>query len=645
VLILGRGNAAFEVASNLLRVTSMVHLVGRPFSRIRLATETHYPGDVRRVHSNLLETYLLKSQDVMLEADQSQWVLRRTEGGWEVEDGAQICVRDEQGRELGPCPPGRKYDHVISCPGWHFDTSPFDAAIRPALGPNGKHPALTADYGAPGVAGLHFLGTAAHAADFRVSSGGFIHGFRYTVRALHRLLEEAEASDGQPGAALWPRTPVSGLRDAVQLLLLRCNQAAGIFQMFSSLADVLVLPPLLAADAAGFTSVGTVAPLLTDASFTQPRDANAGAQEASDAAIDRALRGVFFEEVPTRMAHIKAAQWAPQVASQLQELGLLSGAASGSRYVEYITLTLEFGNNTALEPPDAGATRMAGQNSVKQSTRPKIRPHGTVSSPPDPYSLDRTKGTLTQPELSTFLHPVFRYHHSYSFPASGVATGAVAQPALELHLLEDFRNVFDSFPLHILPLARWLQDVGARRAAVARSANPDSVLSRALHPPLPLAAHPGHRVSLLQAALGWAANGRACTELHYDGHVFPGGSEAWLNRLSVAAWEALARDDSAVSLAMHDLREGGGELAAAGALRRLHTWRSMGGVATLVLRGEPKACGEPPTHVRVAMRLDKWDGGERYVVLHSGGGAAGKQAALATHTQLLMEAGQWKDEF
>lgn len=45
VLILGRGNSAFETAENILGVTNFVHMVGR--SRVRLSWATHYVGDLR----------------------------------------------------------------------------------------------------------------------------------------------------------------------------------------------------------------------------------------------------------------------------------------------------------------------------------------------------------------------------------------------------------------------------------------------------------------------------------------------------------------------------------------------------------------------------------------------------------------------
>jgi hypothetical protein len=43
VLLLGRGNAAFEFANSLLEVAASVHLLGRNSRRLRLAYETHYP--------------------------------------------------------------------------------------------------------------------------------------------------------------------------------------------------------------------------------------------------------------------------------------------------------------------------------------------------------------------------------------------------------------------------------------------------------------------------------------------------------------------------------------------------------------------------------------------------------------------------
>lgn len=52
VLILGRGNSAFETAENILGVTNFVHMLSR--SRVRLSWATHYVGDVRYATSLLV---------------------------------------------------------------------------------------------------------------------------------------------------------------------------------------------------------------------------------------------------------------------------------------------------------------------------------------------------------------------------------------------------------------------------------------------------------------------------------------------------------------------------------------------------------------------------------------------------------------
>ena len=58
VLILGRGNAAFEVASHLQEAAGHIYLMGRNTGRVKFAVESHYVGDVRRIHSQLLEVRL-----------------------------------------------------------------------------------------------------------------------------------------------------------------------------------------------------------------------------------------------------------------------------------------------------------------------------------------------------------------------------------------------------------------------------------------------------------------------------------------------------------------------------------------------------------------------------------------------------------
>ena len=50
VLVLGLGNAAFETATRASETAAYVHLLGRSRGGLKLASRTHYVGDVRAVN-------------------------------------------------------------------------------------------------------------------------------------------------------------------------------------------------------------------------------------------------------------------------------------------------------------------------------------------------------------------------------------------------------------------------------------------------------------------------------------------------------------------------------------------------------------------------------------------------------------------
>lgn len=252
VLILGRGNAAFETADAIYGHTNLIHMVSR--SRARLSWNTHYVGDLRAVNNNLLDTYQLKSLDGLLEASVEDMVLERRDGQifvqfpWDNDSRAHL----QEAAKGQPQPQEEEeeritenhfdnfslregYDLVLRCLGFKFDFSIFDNSTLP--GPSAKkakYPAVKHTYEAQSVPGLFFAGTATHSLDYRKSSGGFIHGFRYTVRVLHRLLE------WRLEGRRWPVTSYA-TRDLLNVLVKRINEASGPYQMFGELADVVLL--------------------------------------------------------------------------------------------------------------------------------------------------------------------------------------------------------------------------------------------------------------------------------------------------------------------------------------------------------------------------------------------------------------------
>ncbi|XP_040400734.1 FAD-dependent oxidoreductase domain-containing protein 2 [Cygnus olor] len=244
VLILGRGNSAFETAENILGVTNFIHMVSR--SRVRLSWATHYVGDLRAINNGLLDTYQLKSLDGLLEGDLEDLAIVKDKKGklhitlrFYLENrntSAGIDSVTLPQDELDNFATRAPYDRVIRCLGWKFDFSIYNGSLRmmPGRGNKNKYPQIKPSYESRGTRGLFVLGTASHSIDFRKSAGGFIHGFRYTTRAVHRLLENRH--HGVP----WP----SAVRPVTQLtnsIIKRVNEASGLYQMFGVLADIVLL--------------------------------------------------------------------------------------------------------------------------------------------------------------------------------------------------------------------------------------------------------------------------------------------------------------------------------------------------------------------------------------------------------------------
>ncbi|XP_063283675.1 FAD-dependent oxidoreductase domain-containing protein 2 [Pelobates fuscus] len=244
VLILGRGNSAFETAENILGQTNFIHMLGR--SRVRLSWATHYVGDLRAVNNGLLDTYQLKSLDGLLEGELSDLGLIQDKNGkvyvthknyLKMGEGHNGNHTDKLPKDdLDNFAAREPYDRVIRCLGWKFDFSIFDSSVRlkQARGGKRKYPLLKANYESKHTRGLFVVGTASHGIDFRKSAGGFIHGFRYTARTVHRLTEHRYHN------IPWKAThyPISQL---LNVLIKRMNEASGLYQMFEVLADVVII--------------------------------------------------------------------------------------------------------------------------------------------------------------------------------------------------------------------------------------------------------------------------------------------------------------------------------------------------------------------------------------------------------------------
>jgi thioredoxin reductase len=222
VLVIGKGNSAFETADNLAGAAALIHVVSP--SPVRMAWRTHYVGDLRAINNNFLDTYQLKSQNAVLDA-RVERIVPRPGGGLTV-TFAYVHAEGEV-EDLG-------YDRVIRCTGFRFDAAPFDASAAPELAVNARFPVLTCEWESVNQPGLYFAGTIMQELGYRQATSGFIHGFRYNIRTLDRILESRY--HGTP----WPVETVPLQPEALcDRVLARVNRTSDLWQQQSFLGDVL----------------------------------------------------------------------------------------------------------------------------------------------------------------------------------------------------------------------------------------------------------------------------------------------------------------------------------------------------------------------------------------------------------------------
>ncbi|SRR5216683_558580 len=223
VLIIGKGNSAFETSAAILGQASMVHLASR--MPLRLAWNTKHPGDVRGQFGAILDSYQFKTLHSVLDCTIDE--IRPVGDRFEV----RITYSHADGeREV------LEYESVIRCTGFRMDTTAFDPACRPEMTRDGRIPALRPDWQSANVDDLYFAGTIAQDRDCRHASSPFIDGFRYNLRTLTTLLRERY--DGVPLA--YEMVPADPQR-LTSLVLDRVNWSSALWTQFEYLCDVLLL--------------------------------------------------------------------------------------------------------------------------------------------------------------------------------------------------------------------------------------------------------------------------------------------------------------------------------------------------------------------------------------------------------------------
>jgi thioredoxin reductase len=223
VLVIGKGNSAFETASAILGQASMIHLASR--QPVRLAWNTKHPGDVRGQFGAFLDSYQFKTLHSVLDCTVEE--IRPVGGRFEVD----ITYTHADGERAT-----LEYESVIRCTGFRMDTSVFDPGCVPDMVRDGRLPGIAPDWQSTNVDGLYFAGTMGQARDFKRASSAFIDGFRYNLRTLTALLRERY--DGVPLEHGVAAADPDGL---TELVLDRVNWSSALWTQFEYLCDAYVV--------------------------------------------------------------------------------------------------------------------------------------------------------------------------------------------------------------------------------------------------------------------------------------------------------------------------------------------------------------------------------------------------------------------
>jgi thioredoxin reductase len=222
VLILGKGNSAFETADHLTEVAAMIHVCSP--NPLKMAWSTHFVGHLRAVNNTFLDTYQLKSQNAVLDARIAG--IERRDEGYVV----TFAYEHAQGEveEL-------YYDRVIACTGFRFNPEIFAPECRPAMCAMGKLPVQMSNWESENVPDMFFAGTIMQWRDYKKYMSGFIHGFRYNVRTLCRMLQERYGNEVYPVV-----TSCASADFVIENIVRRVNSSSCLWQQPGFLADVFV---------------------------------------------------------------------------------------------------------------------------------------------------------------------------------------------------------------------------------------------------------------------------------------------------------------------------------------------------------------------------------------------------------------------
>jgi thioredoxin reductase len=236
VMILGHGNSAFETANHLANSAAVITIVSRN-KWLKHAWQTHYVGDVRAAGNAILDMSQLKLLHSVQGINPTR-ISKLPDGSLRVDYVEEFPHWTTPGKATGWV----AVDHVIRCTGWKYlDPCLFAPGLAPAPADEiGKYPLMSSMYEST-VPDLFYLG-APMEGRHRRSPTGFIHGYRYTVRALFRMLEHRYHGVPMPNEEFDLKS-VEDLRRLAEHMIRRISLSSGLYEAYGILCDTLTIDP------------------------------------------------------------------------------------------------------------------------------------------------------------------------------------------------------------------------------------------------------------------------------------------------------------------------------------------------------------------------------------------------------------------
>jgi thioredoxin reductase len=223
VLILGKGNSAFETADALVGATRVTHVCSP--NPIKMAWKTHFFGHLRAVNNNFLDTYILKGQNSVLDAD----IERIEKRGDEYIVDLAFSHAEGQRAQFA-------YDRVLVCTGFKWNDSFFPKHCKPESTECGRLPKMTSAWESTNLPHLFYAGTLMQMRDRHKTMSNVLHGFRFNVKSLSCILGARYENEPWPSEEL-PRCPKSIAKKIIE----RVSTNAGLMHQPGFLADLLVV--------------------------------------------------------------------------------------------------------------------------------------------------------------------------------------------------------------------------------------------------------------------------------------------------------------------------------------------------------------------------------------------------------------------